>query len=229
MLPEKIKEIESKEIKIILFYCMELVGFPPENIDSGQLKTIIDFLKGNFPHFKVINIKNAFDLGVKGDFEIDMRHFKSFDSLYVTKVIKAYTLYVNKQNAKPKLVDPIDKQLPMSKQSREEEQKQKFEMIDNWVKEKGEIPSLAYWSEAFRHMIRIGLIKISEKEATEFREGVIISLKAKIKDVRYKNKGLESVQETSLQMKLVSKDSIIKECEKQFIINYYKENNNNVC
>lgn len=183
-------------------------------------------LQSEFSNLLVNDFNNSFIKHCSGRFMIgkeekDNKPYGDLSAQFICLVINKFKEWIQKENAKPKLIS-IDKQLPMSKQSKEEEQKKKFEMIDSCFKETGEIPSLAYWPEAFRYMMRIGLIKITSKEAEEFREKVVEELKSKIKDVRFKNSGFETVQELNLQMKLKSKDSIIKECEKQFIINYYK-------
>jgi len=214
----KIKDSEVSQLTPVLFYCMELVGFNPKNLESYQLKIITDFIKENYHHLKLNEIKTAFDLGVKGLLNVEMKHFQSFDSMYVVSIIKAYKEYLQKENAKPKLVAPIEKQIPMTKESKEEQQRKHFEIIDEWVKEKGEVPLIANWSEAFLHMERIELIKVDNDEKQMFLENVIFDLNSERK--KLKHEGLNYGHITNM---LDSKNLLKKEARKQFIIKYFEK------
>ena len=213
----RIKDSEVDQLTPVLFYCMELVGFNPKNLETYQLKIITDFIKGNYPHLKLNEIKEAFDCGVKGLLTAEMKHFQSFDSMYVVSIIKAYKEYLQKENAKPKLAAPIEKQLQMTKESKEDFQRNNFETINDWFKEHGEVPMFANWNEAFLHMERVDLIKVSHDEKQMFLDNMLYDLKQEIRQLRISGSNYGHLS------KILEKKGLLKmEARKRFIIKYYE-------
>ena len=132
-------------------------------------------------------------------------------------VINKYKEWIQKETARPKLAAPVEKQLPMSTESKEEIQKQNFEIIDNWVKEKGEVPLFANWSEAFLHMERVKLIEMDNDAKQMFLDNVTFELEEEKKKLR-----LERSNYGHISNMLESKVLLKKECRKRFIIKYYE-------
>lgn len=216
----KIKDDNSNMLQQELFYAIKLVGLNPTKILKEDIAIIISFLKGNFQHLKIGELKQAFESGVKGDldkFGVKMQHFQSFDSLYVTGIIKAYKSYKQEQNAKPKLILPMEKLIPMTQASKEELEKQHFELINDWFNNKGEVPMIANWSEAYLHMEREGLIKIENDEKQMFLDNVIFDITEERKKLK-----LERANYGHLSTVLESKMLLKKEARKRFIIKYYE-------
>lgn len=218
----RINNSNDSDINANLLYVVKLIGVPPEKLMIEDLSIIIDYLKRNLESYPVSDIRLAFEVGLKGLLDIkDLNHYHSFNALYVTNILQSYKRYKQKENAKPKLVAPIEKQLPMSKETKEDQQKKHFDIIDNWVKEKGEVPLIANWSEAFLHMNRIGLIKMTKEEGTMFVENIRYELEEEKKRLK-----LEGSNYGHISNMLSSKILLSKEARKRYIIKYYENKKN---
>jgi|TARA_B110000908_G_C10265959_1_gene463964 hypothetical protein len=67
---------------------------PPTNT---SLKLIIDFLADAYPTYTLQDIKLAFDLVLKGVISgVDIKHYQSFDIIYLTSILNEYKVYRNK-------------------------------------------------------------------------------------------------------------------------------------
>lgn len=88
----KIRNLDDVEpIKQALRYCFVLIGLRPEQIpDEVQKAVLLDFIKSNLANFTPGEIKIAFELAVKGEFEVDLNHFGQFSPVYLTTVFNKY-------------------------------------------------------------------------------------------------------------------------------------------
>ena len=109
------------DLKPVIFYVMELVGFKPENMNRESLDRMIEYIQTNFPRLSMEDFKTAFELGVRGDLEIDLNTYQNFHTLYVSNVIQAFKRYQLKQNRNqkfaPKLIERLSDWTPSEKES----------------------------------------------------------------------------------------------------------------
>ncbi len=219
----KLKETPLNEVKTALFYIMELVGLNPKKFSKQELDFISGKLIENYKWLTVDEIKRAFDLGVKGLLDIQMsevKHYHSFNTLYVSNILNSYKRYKAKENIKPKLAANV-LLIPEGKKTKEQvfmEHKEEFEFIEREFNKNKKLPSLANWSDAFLHMEREGIIERMENDhKIMFRDNVIADIQDEIK----KNKVIKKMT-TALDM-IISRDDLLRcECRKRMIINHYK-------
>ena len=75
----------------VMRYVFVLVGLKRENLPTeAEAMVIRQFIAQNYAATTVEEIKTAFDLAVKGELEVDLRHFQTFSTLYFAQVMKAY-------------------------------------------------------------------------------------------------------------------------------------------
>ena len=90
----KIKDDAENQLRGVLFYCIKLIGMNPKKLIQEDMTIIMDYLSRNFENFPISKIQIAFELGVKGDLDINLDHYQSFNSMYVSNVILAYKRYL---------------------------------------------------------------------------------------------------------------------------------------
>ena len=87
---------DKKQIAKFLLELSYYLGIkePPNNT---TLKLIIDFLADTYPTYTLQDIKLAFDLVLKGVLNgVDIKHYQSFDIIYITSILNEYKMYRNK-------------------------------------------------------------------------------------------------------------------------------------
>lgn len=159
----------NEAIKAVL-YAMELTGFNPKNIDDNGIKLIINTIRRSFPRTTLSEFREAFEIGITGELDVNLQTYQSFNSLYVSNVLQSYSRYKMKQKSKPKVFE-----IEAPKQSTEYEKKRAFDIIKDeiFLKEddrngkRGEFPdlTLASWKDAYNYMIENGMLKELTGEA----------------------------------------------------------------
>lgn len=208
-LPTKLKESNTNDILTILAYAIQVTGVNVEKISNQDLQVIANYLKENYPHVKVGEIKEAFDLGIKRELDIDLNHYQNFSAMYVSNIIQAYKRYKMKNPPKP---EPKP-QLPIP----EDTPKQAFDFIEKIFNENGKEPLLANWNLAFRHAEESGLLKLSKDEKLMFQENVRFEIEEEMnyKRVRKLNGWID------LREILENKSLMAYECRKRILIKYF--------
>jgi len=87
---------DKKQIAKFLLELSYYLGIkePPNNT---TLKLIIDFLADTYPSYTLQDIKLAFDLVLKNVISgVDIKHYQSFDIIYITSILNEYKMYRNK-------------------------------------------------------------------------------------------------------------------------------------
>lgn len=213
-LPTKLKESNQNDILTILAYAIQVTGVNVEKISNQDLQVIANYLKENYPHVKVGEIKEAFDLGIKSELDIDLNHYQNFSAMYVSNIIQAYKRYKMKHPPKP---EPKP-QLPIP----EDTPKQAFDFIEKIFNETGKEPLLANWNLAFKHAEETNLITLTTDEKLMFQENVRFEIEEEMnyKRVRKLNGWID------LREILESKSLMAYECRKRILINYFNGRTN---
>lgn len=205
----RITETDDLNIKQSLMYAMQCIGFDSSRINKEEIEFIINFLKKNFKFFKTENIRTAFELGIKGELDIEMNHYQNFNTMYVSNVLQAFKRWEMKNPPKP---EPKP-QLPIP----EDTPKQAFDFIENIFNETGKEPLLANWNLAFKHAEETNLITLTTDEKLIFQEKVRFEIEEEMnyKRVRKLNGWID------LREILESKSLMAYECRKRILINYF--------
>ena len=165
------QELNRKQTEAILFYCMELTGFKPENITAHQLNTIIDYLENNFKFLRLEELKQAFEIGVAGKLDVDLKHYQSFNTLYIANILQSFKRYkADKKRHAPQIIEQ-----PLLPYNEEIEQRRSYEIIkeeifladDERNGKRGTFPDLiiANWKEAYLYLISTGKLKELQGQA----------------------------------------------------------------
>ena len=205
----RMKEKSNDEITQALLYCIELVGFDPKNTTNSGMQIIVNYIRNNFQYFEFSELKESFEHGIKGELDINLQHYQSFNAMYVASVIQAY----RRLKARKQMIPQKVKELPMPK----DEQKTHFEFIEKSFKETGSEPLLANWNEAFKYAEESGKIKMSLINKHRVKTEVIDELQRERQSLTVRRLNFSSVDET------LNSESLIKyECRKKILIEYFK-------
>jgi hypothetical protein len=215
----RIKQLNNSDLETMI----EAVGVR-YRVKCDEINNVLirQTLQSEFAAMLVVDFNNAFIKHCSGKFMISKeaegnKPYGDLSCLFICDVLKGFKVYKAKEIAKPQLVAPIEKQLPMSKETIEKTQEKHFHVINDWHKQNGEVPLIANWSEAFLHMERIELIKVDYDEKQMFLENVVFDLNSERK--RLKHEGSNYGHITNM---LDSKVLLKKEARKRFIIKYYE-------
>jgi len=115
----KIRHVQEDEpIKQALRYCFVLIGLRPEQIpDEVEKAVLLDFIKSNLANYTPNEIKIAFELAVKGEFEVDLKHFGKFSPVYLTTVFNKYIEH------RKKIADEVAREQERTRLQEEDEQR----------------------------------------------------------------------------------------------------------
>lgn len=180
-------------------------------------------LQAEFAAMLVIDFNNAFIKHCAGKFVIsekpdNNKPYGDLSCLFICDVLKAFKIYKAKEIAKPQLAAPISKQLEMNTATKEELQKEHYEIINDWYNKHGEVPLLANWNEAFIYMWRTKIIVIDADEVEMFKDLVVYNLNAEIKKLKVERANYGHLKN------IVENPGLLRmECRKQFIIKYYNQ------
>jgi hypothetical protein len=214
----KLMQAENKDLKAVLVKAMVLVGFRSKNITSLELVMICDYIKRRFRHLKLIEINEAFELGVAGELEkynLEMNTYQTFSTLYVSDVLKAYKKYKQEKHLiidRDKLEPVIVPALTYNEIAHHTEKA--FNLFKHNQKLTG-----AKWSEIYQYLKKEGKINIPKEEykllMLEIREEIIEEIRlSKVREER---------PSILLTMCLTSKLMFDCECLKRVVLKYFGE------
>ena len=58
-----------------------------EELSKEELFMNINFIRENFNELNLVDIDQAINLSIKGEFDIDIEHYQSFTPLYISKIL----------------------------------------------------------------------------------------------------------------------------------------------
>jgi|TARA_R110000803_G_scaffold91886_2_gene159363 hypothetical protein len=67
-----------------------------EELSQEELFVNLNFIRENFNELNLVDIKQAIDLSIKGDLEVEAEHYQNFTPLYISKILNAYKVYRGK-------------------------------------------------------------------------------------------------------------------------------------
>lgn len=74
-----------------LRYVFVLIGLRREALPTEAESIVLrQFICANYGNITIEEIRTAFDLAVKGELDVDVKHFQNFSTLYFSQVMKAY-------------------------------------------------------------------------------------------------------------------------------------------
>jgi len=100
-----IKDCPTSDLSTVLTYLYTLCGFE-KMPDEKQDMVLIGFIREYFSDLSLNGIKEAFEKGVSGETDINMKHYHNFNSIYFSDVINAWKRYkINQKSLTPKLIE----------------------------------------------------------------------------------------------------------------------------
>lgn len=131
----KIKDLSDDEIKNVLKYIFVLIGlrnFP----DNTEQVVLLQFTRENYGFYGLSELKIAFEMAIKKQFECETKHYESFSPSYLAQVINGYSEY-RSRIAKEYMIEKQrikDEQEENREISEEEKQKLKKDFFDQVLK-----------------------------------------------------------------------------------------------
>jgi hypothetical protein len=127
------------KIKDALRHVFFLIGLKVDQLPVGyQMEVLLNFIKDKYPNNSPGEIRIAFELALKKEFECDLNHYGTFSALYFSSVFNAYTEYRSK----------INFQLEIDKRKKQEMEKN---AIRNQEALKFEQESLGIYRTSLKH------------------------------------------------------------------------------
>lgn len=84
-----IRYATDHDISVTLVWIFNLIGLK-EFPDKTQKLVLLNYIKNHFANFTLDEIKIAYEIGIKGGLNIDMKHFQIFSPMYLETVMQAY-------------------------------------------------------------------------------------------------------------------------------------------
>lgn len=185
-----VKAIESKKVKDCsdqeilkslkyLFYFVGLKEFP----DKIETSVLLDYIKTNYRFYSLLDFKNAFQMGSKGEIICEMDHFQTFSPTYFSKILRAYSEY--RERIVKEYMIKKQRQQQLENQNKEvtleQKERARKEFFDNLVK-----PMFKTYKETERLFLGYisindlyeslrddyGLIQLNDSEQTRIKDEV---------------------------------------------------------
>lgn len=87
------------KIKDALRHVFFLIGLKVDQLPVGyQMEVLLSFIKDKYPNNTPGEIRIAFELALKNEFECDLNHYGTFSALYFSNVFNAYMEYRTRIN-----------------------------------------------------------------------------------------------------------------------------------
>jgi len=139
------------------------------------------FIRNNFPMLRVAELKLAFEVGVRGDLQdekgkpLDLTHYQSFNSIYISNVINGYKRYKARQHKDNPVREEL-KELPVMKL---DQKKQAIKAFKEY-KEKGSY--FDFGNLIYDYLDQENVLQITNDRKKQFWEQAIINMKAELKN-----------------------------------------------
>lgn len=210
---KKIQDTINNEepLRSVLRYIVALIGININKLDPLEVNVIINFLQNNFLSLKLDDLKEAFDMGVMGKLDIDLTHYQSFNTLYISNVILSY----KRVTAKNRMIKPMKIESKPPPALTLNEIKAHTEIIKNKFKNNEPLDD-AKWTDIYQHLKTQGLIEMTNKQIKDFQDKVMRDLTNERQIRRENKKGT-----IDLDFKIDSKMIFYCECRKRVVLNYF--------
>ena len=204
---DKIEDIEDLFSLIKIVSSFAGIKELPDNVIKIACWKTLD----HFRSFTKQNFIQAFEYNEAGVYETRVQHFNAFLPAYMSEVLNNYRSMRNRAQSEYK------KQLKALEPPPEPiTAEQSFNGLNDYVTQNKELPKFWDWNKSFIHMEDVGMIKITLAEKIELKEKVENELNAKKQFAANKDELKDIVR-------LLESDSIVTECRKRVITNYFKK------
>tara|TARA_B110000977_G_scaffold47091_1_gene63991 strand:+ start:710 stop:1546 length:837 start_codon:yes stop_codon:yes gene_type:complete len=186
-----------------------------EELSQEELFVNLNFIRENFNELNLVDIKQAIDLSIKGDLEVEAEHYQNFTPLYISKILNAYKVY------RGKVIYAIrDKVSKIENQPKEPTLNEKVEItktsLESMFSNREDKRFYDYGGVTYDFIKRNSLLVFSKslvEEAMEYgkRESVKEIRKSTYADViQSSNKNYNSAKE--------KKDSVIRNSARNYVV-----------
>ena len=221
---EPVRQQHREEILKLLVMLMNFVGVQPENFPNKLTKNmLVNYIMGHLGDYTINEFTLAFSLAVSGRLDVDVRHFNSFDAIYLNKIMTAYGKYKRMfQQKETLMLNPKGDELTKE----EIEQIMRDGILEYFAAYKEQKHKHIKPSIFFQYLKDKGLMKYTATEATECMEqarGEMIGQKKEEQAFTLSRKRYDSLA-TEIR-KLIEgagdMESIVKERAKVLIMHKY--------
>ena len=209
--------------KLLVKWCV-LTGVKPLPLDE-EMRLFVEYVAEHFHKMSLLEIDNAFNMATAGKLDVDPKHYQSFNVIYISSILNAYTEY------RGKYILEYQKKLEESKKVEPTEEEKTQIMVESILggferyKEKREYNHFGWISYDF--LSRLGCIKLSDEEKKEILENAramsVESLEKEItetRDIKQKRK-TRTIIENILNDATGKDDIVIKNCKNLGLMTYY--------
>lgn len=190
---DRIKDIPDSDrnkdhVRRAFAYIVTLIGFNLSKTSKEEISIHLNFIRNNFPNLRVGELQLAFEIGVRGDLTnekgvtLDLTHYQSFNSIYLSTVIKAYLRYKARQNT---INPPKEDVKLLAPKSLDKKEATINEFEDFKIKDKVLDP----FNLIYLYLVQEGVLNITVKRKHEFYRAAQVELNRALKtDVNSQNR-----------------------------------------
>lgn len=211
----RIKNLNTENIQTLIEAVAIRYRVKCDEINSTLIRQTLQAEYGNM---FVNDFNNAFIKHCAGRFMISKeaegnKPYGDLNCLFVCDVLKGYKIWLQAENRKPKPIEPA-KQLEMPKENKRDA----YEFIKKVVQERGKLPIIANWSDAYLYMEQNGIINISTEDKVLFSEIVKEDIKEELRKLKRDN----SNGYRELKRITESKNLYAAELRKRYLYKYFE-------
>lgn len=220
-----IQHVKEEELVKTLAYVMTLLGIKPDNFPKDlERKVLIDYCYKSLNTCTCKKIKLAFVVGLRGDLDININeHFGVFSASYLHKVIKSFSIWMQKNIQKNieeqdrKYLQSQLKRPPQTKEQYKEECKKNYTDLISYIEKNNKLPLTWPYETAFIYARDNGIITDSKEELEMFMENILFEKREELQ----KNKTNLSVKDFKKELEHLE-SNIKNVCRKERLVLFLK-------
>ena len=203
---------QTKNIDGLIKICAKISGITYE-LTSEDFSIIKLMLKNDFGNMSGEEMVEAFRMNSSGKYWEVIEAFQTFSPIFVGKVLREYREFRRKRN----LIKPIElKELP--RETNDITGERAFATILKIWRQEKQLPMIASWNKAFKHLEKEGMITISNEEKAAIYEAEKAKVESEISKLR------SMMMDSSKLMKDLNKIYLQIQSRKTCIKNYLEKN-----
>lgn len=220
----KIAESTEQQVKSVLKYVFVLLGYTEKDIpDDYEKAVILNFLYNNYGNrFSVLDIKNAFEMAIAGDFDVDKEIYgKRFSPLYLARFMTAYADYKMQMLRRHKLEVVKDEPQEQYKleRSAEEQEEAVYKIIEAYIKNHKNIPMIYDVNTCYNVLLRKGIIMPTNEQNEIKKQNALAKHSAETN--RLIMMGKEYASTEKLRLQFIESGMLEVEIKRGYLLDYW--------
>jgi hypothetical protein len=230
---------KAKETALLLDYLYDYTGLLAEKRPTTEVKAmLLNHIVNSYANLTINEIKKAFEMGIKGEIEVDMNHYQTFSPMYFSSVVNAYIEYRKKIVAQINR-ERVEQQAVRNEPTEQEKQENNNRFLFNFIY----TPYLEYCkrgvldfgivpiSHIFLTLEDLKIINVTNKEKKELHADVTLRIGAILKkrvaenpatknEIEFKNKVAKVLNG---EFQKYRDAEIIEECRRLTILKTFED------